>query len=137
MICKATSLNALDLSGTMSSLTQMPDIHSSICSTPRSETLTLKLESIPGPCDCSVQWMAEVTQQGCPIILQTDVLQCGKEVVSLNFTCAETGLVLYENENFTGDPHLLEEGTSVESLQMMSGAVLGEQPWIMHSSPSI
>ena len=135
MICKrAYSLNTLDLSGSLSSLTQMPDIHHSICSTPTHETLTLILELIPGPCDCSVQWMADVAQQGCTLNLLTDTLQCGIEVGDMNLTCPKSGLVLYANENFTGDSYMVEMGGIVESWSVMSYAVLGEQAWIAHAS---
>ena len=135
MICRASSLNTLDLSGSLSSLTQMPDIHHSICSTPTHETLTMILESIPGPCDCSVQWMADVVQQGCPLNLLTDTLQCGIEVGDMNLTCPQSGLVLYQNENFTGDSHIIEDSTLVESLSVTSYAVIGEQAWVVHASP--
>ena len=135
MICRASSLTTLDLSGSLISLTQIPDIRHSICSTPTHETLTMKLESIPGPCDCSVQWMADVVQQGCPLNLLTDTLQCGKEVVDLNLTCPQSGLILYQNENFTGDSHIIEDSTLAESLSVTSYAVIGEQAWVVHASP--
>lgn len=50
MMCGATYLQYLDLRGTMSSLAQLPDIHASNCN--RTQTLTINLKDIPGPCDC-------------------------------------------------------------------------------------
>ena len=136
MICRASSLTSLSLSGSMNSLAQMPDVQNSICNTSRTETLALKLESIPGPCDCSVQWMAHVAQQGCPVDLQTDTLQCGSELLQLNLTCPENGVLLYKNDSFTGNSYIAEGRASVESFQpIRSVVVLGNHAWILHLPP--
>ena len=134
MICDATSLQNLNLIGVLSSLTQMPDIHYSICN--RTKVLNLNLESIPGPCDCSLHWMADVVHQGCPVKLGTDVLQCGTEVQELNLNCPQNGMVLYDGDNFAGGSFMVDNSkTSAEAFQSVrSIAVLGEQAWVLHSS---
>ena len=100
MMHGASSLNYLRLSGTMDSLTQLPDIHTSTCN--RTQTLTLILESIPGPCNCSVQWMAAVTHEGCPVDLQTDKLQCGTRLEDMRLTCPQSGMILCDGDDLTG-----------------------------------
>ena len=134
MICEASSLQNLNLIGALSSLTQMPDIHYSICN--RTKVLNLNLESIPGPCDCSLHWVADAVRQGCPVKLETDVLQCGTEVQELNFNCPQSGMVLYDGDNFAGGSLMVNTSKiSAEAFQSFrSIAVLGEQAWVLHSS---
>ena len=135
MMHKASSLKKLDLDLTMNSLAQMPEIGYSLCNSKRTQNFTLILENIPGPCDCSVQWMADVAQQ-CHVDVQTDALDCGTELQDLNLTCPESGLVLYGEEDFTHLLYLVESTISLRrNKQIKSIAVLGEQAWVVHSSP--
>ena len=136
MMCGAAlSLQSLDLSGSMSSLAQMPDVHYSICHPARTHMLNLTLESIPGPCDCSVQWMADALHQECLMELKTDVLQCNLALEDLNLTCPETGMVLYHSNNFSGYSFLVAIGGHAPAPMeaVKSIAVLGDQAWIVKS----
>ena len=136
MMYKASSLKKLDLGLTMNNLAQMPEIGYSLCNLKRTQNFTLVLDNIPGPCDCSVQWMADVAQQ-CHVDVQTDVLDCGTELQDLNLTCPESGLVLYGEEDFTTLLYLVESNISVPiNKRIKSIAVLGEQAWVVHSSPN-
>ena len=133
MMCEATSLQKLDLRGTMNSLAQLPDIHDFICN--RTRPLTINLTSISGPCDCSVQWMADAAKQSCSVELQTSKLECGLKVHDLNLTCPRNGMILYQGEDFNGTSFIVDNMTTVHTLKpIRSIAVLGEQAWILNSS---
>ena len=132
MICKAPSLIQLELSGSSRSLTQMPDIHSSLCNSPRAQTLTLVLESIPGPCDCSIEWMVNVTQQGCPVNLSTDALECETELQDLKLECPENGVVFYTEDNFSGNSLLVADTTSLEAFQQIKSIAVFKRGSCIH-----
>ena len=135
---KAFLLTYLNLSGSMKSLAQMPDIHSSLCNSTRTQPLALTLKSILDPCDCSLQWLADVTHQGCPVRLKTDLLQCGTQLQDLVLSCPATGMMAYTHDYFTGEFLLVKDNTSLKTFQpIKSVAVFGEQAWIIQlPSPS-